>query len=287
MTEQSFSSLIVADVGNSGVKLGSIRHPGNLGRKDNEAAPRLAAGDIIAVNETELTSTANEHSPVPFQAWLERIPTPVHCWYASSVNKPLETKLAAWVHGIRPRDKYSVLEHQHFPLTVDLRFPDRVGTDRLAAGVAVNTIREPNHPAIIIDAGTAITIDVLSVEGAFLGGVILPGLEAAAAALADATDALPRLEPQELWAPPDPIGKTTRGAMQSGIVWGCIGAIREHVTRIRAQLPQTPEIHCTGGSGRYLAPHVGDTALFDPHLVLKGIAATAVRQGHCPKNEKY
>ena len=198
-------------------------------------------------------------------------------WFAASVNRAIEAQFSAWVRAHRPQDDYLLLGHGDFPLKIDVRAPDRVGTDRLAAAVAANELRAPQRSAIVVDAGTAVTVDLITSDGIFRGGAILPGIQTAAQALADATDALPRLENLDLSSIPAAIGKSTQEAMRSGIVWGCVGAVRELILQMSAAVPDVPSVFCTGGDGMHLTRLIDRDMKFDPNLVLRGIALTGHR----------
>ena len=287
MTDKPLSALIAVDVGNSAIKLCRF----DLAAAREPLAQHLArqlSGPAVAVVDqgTMCSPDKSERSAKPLDAWLAALPAPAQDWYVASVNGPLQTALASRLQTHRPQDRYVVLRHHHFPLHVDVRSPDSVGADRLAAAVAVNALRSPTRPAIVIDAGTAITIDAVASDGAFLGGAIFPGLETAAAALANATDALPRIRPRELTSPPPCIGKSTVEALYGGVVWGSVGAIREHVTRMTAELSSTPEVYCTGRAGGYLTDCLGQQFTFDPNLVLRGIALTGLHQEAATDNDQ-
>jgi type III pantothenate kinase len=206
-----------------------------------------------------------------------QLPAARHGWYAASVNRAIEAKFADWIHVHRPQDEYLLLRCEHFPLEIDVRAPERVGTDRLAAAVAANDLRSPHRAAVIVDAGTAVTVDLVTPDGVFRGGAILPGIQTAATALAGATDALPLLENLDLSSAPTAVGKSTQEAMRSGIVWGCVGAVRELIGLVSRQCETPPEIYCTGGDGMHLARLIDRDMKFDPNLVLRGIALTGLR----------
>ena len=198
-------------------------------------------------------------------------------WFVVSVNRTIEAQFSAWIRVHRPADTYTLLQYQHFPLEIDVRAPERVGTDRLAAAVAANELRTPQRSAIVVDAGTAVTVDLMTSDGVFRGGAILPGIQTAAQGLASATDALPLLENLDLSSVPAPIGKSTQDAMRSGIVWGCVGAVRELIAQMSAGLSHVPNVFCTGGDGMHLARLIDRDMKFDPNLVLRGIALTGFR----------
>ena len=92
----------------------------------------------------------------------------------------------------------------------------------------------------MVDFGTAVTFDVVSAAGDYVGGVIAPGLEAMTSFLYDRTALLPELTLRE---PVSAIGKTTRGAMMSGAVYGYRGLVREILARIRAESFARQKVH--------------------------------------------
>lgn len=279
MTPKLSCHLIAADVGNSAVKLGRFRVSTDQEQPGSQIDLQLDGVYPTVVSGKDMRELDTEGPPPKrLEALLLQLPPAAHCWYAVSVNRQIETQLASWVQRQRPQDQYVLLNHAHFPKEIDVRFPDRVGTDRLAAAVAANELRSPKQAAIVVDAGTAITVDVVTHDGVFRGGAILPGIETAAAALANATDALPLVEHSDLSTIPAPIGKSTEEAIRSGVVWGCVGAVRELILQMTAELPETPEIYCTGGDGLHLARLIGRELKFDPNLVLRGIALTGFRQ---------
>ena len=199
------------------------------------------------------------------------LPAEPHAWRVASVHRPAERRLAAWVAGSRPGDDYRLLGHQDLPIVMDVEFPDRVGMDRLVAAVAANHLRDAKHPAIVVDAGTAITVDAVNASGAFLGGVILPGFRMTAHAMAHDTDLLPVADATFPDAPPSVIGKSTVAAIRSGIFWGGVGAVRELVTRIGNELDGEPQLFVTGGDAELLIRFVHRDARFFPELALAGI----------------
>jgi type III pantothenate kinase len=150
-----------------------------------------------------------------------------------------------------------------------------VGVDRLADAAAVNCLRGTGLPALIIDLGSALKVDMVSAEGAFAGGAIMPGIGMSARALHEYTDLLPLVEVTDV---PPALGTSTVAAMQSGLYWGAVGAARELVARLFAGGPRGP-IYLTGGAGALLAGVLADASdeppQFVPHLTLAGIALAA------------
>jgi len=192
-------------------------------------------------------------------------------WVLSSVNRPAADRLADWltVKNVNVR----LLTRQDVPIALEVDEPQNVGLDRLVADVAANVLRDPDRPAIVVDLGTAITVDLISVGGAFVGGAILPGMSLAARALHEHTDQLPQIEPQQIAGPPPALGKSTRANIDSGLFWGAVGAIRELVERLAADQPAPPQVFVTGGAAPAVVDLLDD-AQHVPHLLLSGIAVS-------------
>lgn len=199
-------------------------------------------------------------------------------WLVASVRRPTEQSLREWIRVNRPADRYRLLTFRDLPLRILVDAPERVGLDRLAAGVAVNALRDPERPAVFVDAGTAITVNLISADGAFQGGVILPGFSLTAKALSSGTDLLPLVTTDGQAEPPAILGKSTETAIRSGIFWGSVGAVREIVHRLQDVCSGRPQVFVTGGDAQRLAGFVTPDARFVSDLVLGGIILSATRQ---------
>lgn len=144
--------------------------------------------------------------------------------------------------------------------------PAETGADRIANTVAVHELY--GGPAIVLDLGTATTFDVVSKEGDYLGGAIAPGLGISAEALVRRTARLPKVE---LEPPSRAVGKNTVAAMQSGLVWGYVGLVRELVERLKAEVDGAPKVIATGGMAQILAEWTQVIDVVNPDLTLEGI----------------
>src|SRR6185436_9148397 len=100
-----------------------------------------------------------------------------------------------------------------------------------------------------------ITVDLVGSDGAFEGGVILPGFHMSAEAL-DSADLLPLVAFSPADPPPAVVGKDTQSAIRSGLFWGAVGAVREIIERMKLDLPQEADVFVTGGDLRQLVEHV-------------------------------
>jgi type III pantothenate kinase len=170
------------------------------------------------------------------------------------------------------------LTYRDVQMTIRLEEPARVGIDRLLAALAADRLRKRDHAAIVVDLGTAITVDLVNVEGAFAGGAILPGIAMSARALAEQTDALPQVALEFLDKPPLALGNSTASAIESGIYWGAVGAIRELVSQFSAPFQSRPDLFITGGASRQVADllKTHSAVRHMPNLVLSGIALVKV-----------
>lgn len=164
----------------------------------------------------------------------------------------------------------------HLDLGVGIDFPNpsAIGADRLAnaAGCAAHY----GFPAIVVDFGTAVTFDVLSAKGDYIGGVIAPGLESMTTYLHTRTALLPNIRLSE---PASVVGRTTRDAMLSGAIHGYRGLVREILQNIRSEAfpRKRPHIIATGGDAALIGAQVPLFDSIDPKLTLKGLLAIAGR----------
>lgn len=251
-------SLLAIDIGNTALKAGCFNES-----QDASLTP------LQCVGTAELEIGAADFSPLVHQY------SGAVQWYVSSVNRPVEKSLAAWVSSRRPADSYRLLNYYDVPLRIEVDQPERVGFDRLATAVAAYRLRQALGPVIVVDIGTALKVHAVSTDGAFVGGTISPGLKLSARALANETDLLPLVPVTTNQTPPPVFGKNTEAAIRSGLYWGVVGAVRETIDRMRRELKGEPEIFVTGGDARGVAEQLGDQARYLPNLCLTGIACIA------------
>lgn len=152
--------------------------------------------------------------------------------------------------------------------------PSEAGADRLVN--AVGAFIEYGGPAIVIDSGTATTFDVVAADGAFEGGIILPGINLSLQALHEAAARLPRVEIRD---PGRIIGKNTVTAMQSGIYWGSIEMIEGLCRRIREEYGQPMKTIATGGVASLFEGAFPSIDHFDQELTSRGLLEIFRRNG--------
>jgi type III pantothenate kinase len=193
-------------------------------------------------------------------------------WLLAAVRPSQCERLASWLrsrgHTVRILQRASEL-----PLTIDVIAPDRVGIDRLLDAVAAKRRLNPSEPAILIDAGSAVTVDYLDETHTFRGGTIFPGLRLMAQALHDHTARLPLVNiPTPL---PDVPANDTIPAMQTGVFHAVVGGIERIVRLLTQQAASAPHVFITGGDAAMLHPALTFPATLWPTQTLEGILASA------------
>jgi type III pantothenate kinase len=251
--------MVAVEVGNSRIKLGQFE--ARPGEKSLPQPSRTLALDV------------DHWEPVEIALWLAPTEPSQLQWYLSSVHRAAAARFSQWLDGESAAT--TQLAHDDLPLFVGLAAPDKVGIDRLIGAVAANHLREDGQPAIVVDLGSAITVDVVSAEGTFCGGAILPGISMAARALGQFTDQLPTLDEVDLQQPPPAIGASTDEAIASGVYWGAVGAVRTLVKQVKDQMASEPLVLLTGGGSDAVADSIGGDVRHEPDLLLAGIALSA------------
>ncbi len=255
--------LIAVDIGNNRIKLGRFETPWQ------EPLPEPV--DTLQLGSAEPTLDGI----VP---WLGECASQRANWWIGSVSRPTTTRLVDWLRANRPADRITLLAAGDLPLAIEVPRPDMVGIDRLLDAVGVNRLREAGRLAVIVDVGSAITVDLLSREGAFLGGAIMSGIAMSARALHEFTDLLPLIEMAELASPPPALGDATVPAMRSGLFWGAVGGIRQLIERLAVEAGSTPQVFLSGGASPTVATLLGCPARHVAHLTLGSIALVAETQ---------
>jgi type III pantothenate kinase len=149
--------------------------------------------------------------------------------------------------------------------------PADVGADRIVNGIAAYEKygRAGSRPLVVVDFGTATTLDAISGNGEYLGGAICPGVTISAEALFQRAARLPKIDVRK---PATVIGRTTVGAMESGLFWGYVDMVEGLVRRMSAELGGT-NVTCvaTGGLAPIIAPETKLIEHVDPDLTLDGL----------------
>ena len=144
--------------------------------------------------------------------------------------------------------------------------PREVGADRIVNAVAA--YEKYHREIIVVDFGTATTLDYVTAKGEYAGGVIAPGLMISAEALFREASKLPRVE---LHKPKTVIGKNTIHSMQSGILFGYAGLVDSLVRRMKAELKGDMKVIATGGLAKLIATETETIEEVDLNLTLEGL----------------
>ncbi|NLC16971.1 MAG: type III pantothenate kinase [Clostridiales bacterium] len=145
--------------------------------------------------------------------------------------------------------------------------PKDVGSDRIA--ICVAAMKEYGKPLIVVDFGTATTVNVIGRDNEFLGGLICPGIKTSLNSLAESTAKLPKIE---LVTPKSVIGKSTVTNMQSGMFYGFVGLLEHIIKKIKEEENlQDAKVIATGGLSEYVVKGTNVIDRIDRRLSLKGL----------------
>lgn len=194
-------------------------------------------------------------------------------WAVAGVSPQRVDQLAQWLKG-RAAGALVVSSYAQLPLAVLVDVPGGVGMDRLLNAVAAARLWDRRRlPAVIVDAGTAVTVDLVDGEGAFRGGSIMPGFRLMAQALHDHTALLPPVEVAE--SPPFVPGLSTVQAIRAGTYYAVIGGVNALIERLAGVSGAATHVYLTGGDASLLAPQVDARAEVWPEMTLEGLRLTA------------
>ena len=165
-------------------------------------------------------------------------------------------------------DLVPLVANVNMPVPIVNRYgnPAEVGADRLVSSYAA--LRKFGGPVIVIDFGTATTFDAVGADGAYLGGSIYPGLKISMEALFTRTAKLPRVE---ITDPGCVIGKTTVQSMQSGVLFGYVGAVENIVRLMKQELGEDARVIATGGMSTMISTHASCVEVVDRSIMLDGL----------------
>ncbi len=145
--------------------------------------------------------------------------------------------------------------------------PETIGEDRLANAVAAR--HRFGVPVVVVDFGTAVTLDVVDRRGNYVGGIIAPGLAAMTEYLHEKTALLPRIKMREIKTS---IGRSTEEAMVVGAVHGYRGLVRELIIELKRELKlKRLPVVATGGYAKLMASKLPEISAVDPNLTLEGL----------------
>lgn len=249
-------TFVAVDIGNSFTKIRSVHSNRKKQFYYSFATGRLLAGDETIADD--------------LRSNLASVEKGYNFWIASVVPKASEA-LATILIRTYPESIVHLLENSEVPIINRYKDPDQAGIDRLLAACAAH--KKYDSPLIVISFGTATTIDCVSREGEFLGGIIAPGIFSGAKMLHTSTAQLPEVP---LQFPKHMLGKTTIHSIQSGVMFGAVEMIDGLVGRLKNEVFPKKKVNIitTGNaaSKEFLKRISGGD--YHRHLVLEGIVET-------------
>ena len=241
--------LLAVDVGNSTVQIGAVE-----------------GGKAIEISVVDTGALEGLDAAIP-PVWGRLDSAQPRVAVASCVVPEVLEHVITVVGEATGQELLIVGKDVDLPMPVAVDQPGRVGVDRICAAAAAYA--ELKQACVVAGFGTAIKIDLVSDDGLFMGGCILPGLHLSALALQEHTAALPLVQAAEAI---HPWGRDTREAISNGIVYGAVGALREIVERYATETGRWLPLVITGGGCELIAKHADFIDHVVPDLTLRGIA---------------
>jgi type III pantothenate kinase len=197
-------------------------------------------------------------------------------WVVGGVHPQRCDELVGWLRELG-HSVWVVDSHRQLPIGAAVQRPHKVGIDRLLNAVAAGKHwKRSRLPAIVIDAGTAVTVDSVDQDGTFRGGAIFPGLRLMGEALHHHTALLPLVELTK----PRPYlpGMSTQQAIEAGVYYAVAGGINTLTGLLSQGASTKPYVFMTGGDAELLRSAVDGLVDFWPEMTLEGLRLTAEAQ---------
>lgn len=250
--------LLVIDVGNTNVSLGIFDYDdageGRLSQHWRLSTHREQTSDEVVISIVALFGTEGRSTEEITHVILSSVVPPV---------VPIWERVSTKLFGASPQ---IVGPGMRTGMPVRYENPHEVGADRIVNAVAAFELF--GGPIIAVDFGTATTFDCISGRGEYLGGVICPGIHISMEALFERASKLHRVE---IARPKSVIGRTTTGALQSGLLYGYSGLVDSMIVRIREELGADAGVIATGGLARLIAEESKEIDQVVPFLTLDGL----------------
>jgi len=244
--------LLTYDVGNTNIVVG-LFDGDRLRAHWRFGSDRNRTGDELRLTTRSLLAEAGvEPTTIDGIAVASVVP---------SLNVPLRGGLAALIDG-----PVRFLTADTSPIALRVDQPQNVGADRIANCIAGHALH--GGPLLVLDFGTAINFDLVSEDGAFLGGAIAPEMRLAARAL---TETAAQLHSVELTIPKSVVGKNTERNLQAGVVLGYLDLVDGLIARFREEVAPDLPVLATGGKGQLFHEQLDAIEHFDPFLTQKGL----------------
>ena len=209
-----------------------------------------------------------------YSAQLQKIfrQNKIHDAIICSVVPSVTKILAKDIERLLVQPPYIIGKDIVVPINNLYRKPRQVGQDRLVNAYA--GIMLYGAPLIVVDFGTAVTFDLVSKDKAYLGGMILPGLEISLDALAERTALLPKIK---LTRPEEFIGRDTKNSMLSGIIYGFSSLADSLIKKLKQKLGKNAQVIATGGNISLISNYCRKINKINRDLTLQGLCLLFLR----------
>lgn len=245
--------LLAIDIGNTNLVIGGIRDD-QLLFKARIATDRLRTSDQYGV-EIKNMIEAFGHSISEIDDCI-----------ISSVVPPVFNSVKTGVIKVIGKQPMVVGPGLKTGLNIHMDVPSQVGSDRIV--IAVSALAEYSAPLILMDLGTATTIEVVEPDNVYMGGIIFPGVRVSLDALTSRTAQLPGIS---LDQPKNVIGKNTVDCMRSGMMYGTAAMLDGLIDRIEEELGHSSTLIATGGLAQFITPLCKHQIILEKNLLLKGL----------------
>ena len=245
--------LLAIDIGNTNIVIGCIKDD-NILFKARIATDRSRTSDQYGVEIKNMLEA--------FGVSLEQIEDCI----ISSVVPPVFNSVKTGVIKVLGKQPMVVGPGLKTGLNIHVDVPSQLGSDRIV--IAVAALAEYKAPLILMDLGTATTIEVVEPPNLYVGGVIFPGVRVSLDALTSRAAQLPGISLEQ---PKNVIGKNTVDCMRSGMMYGTAAMIDGMVERIEEELGHTATVVATGGLAQFITPLCKRQIILEKDLLLKGL----------------
>lgn len=236
---------LLVDIGNQRTKwarVDSATPAASIGRRTTVASFDSSLIDISPPPSAETAWCIEQGAVVEPQEFPTHWPDCLE-WHIASVNPRCLQELEHWITSNRPHDSMNRVDWRQIPLQLQVDHPERVGIDRLVAAWGATQLAAQPGPWIVVDSGTAVTVDVVDAHETFWGGLIFPGAEACLRQLSQTAAQLPFLQQQ---SPQRLLGRNTAEAIWSGVFQLQLGGILGAVAAIQRERGNH-QVVATGG----------------------------------------
>jgi len=245
--------LLAIDIGNTNLVIGCIENDQIL-FKARIATDRTRTSDQYGVEIKNMMEAYGVHV------------SDIDDCIISSVVPPVFNSVRTGVIKVIGKQPLVVGPGLKTGLNIHVDVPSQVGSDRIV--IAVAALAEYKAPLILMDLGTATTIEVVEPENTYMGGVIIPGVHVSLDALTSRAAQLPGIS---LDKPKSVIGKNTVDCMRSGMMYGTAAMIDGLIDRMEEELGHSSTLVATGGLAQFITPLCKHKIILEKDLLLKGL----------------